>query len=213
MIIYRIHVFFHITFYIVHISHTFFNLLNSYLKERCTIVSGDYKNKMCFAADSMFLWSSQYRLGLSKKRTRALLLRWSLYFCICFDCAFNKFPDFFVQAFKIVIDSWKFSMLLLYILSDNWPIFMISVSNQQLQQQLEYTLLNPDCRTCRISKMQSGREDTWEERYVIKFCYKRGKIPQKRMECFRLHKRFKEGSQSVKEEYGSQYTRVDWPKG
>ena len=30
--------------------------------------------------------------------------------------AFNKFPDFFVQAFKIVVDSWKFSMLLLYIL-------------------------------------------------------------------------------------------------
>ena len=53
--------------------------------------------------------------------------------------AFNKFPDFFVQAFKIVIDSWKFSMLLLYILSDDWPIFMISGSNQQLQQELEYT--------------------------------------------------------------------------
>ena len=29
--------------------------------------------------------------------------------------AFNKFPDIFVQAFKIVVDSWKFSMLLLYI--------------------------------------------------------------------------------------------------
>ena len=27
----------------------------------------------------------------------------------------NKFPDFFVQAFKIVVDSWKFTMLLLYI--------------------------------------------------------------------------------------------------
>ena len=30
--------------------------------------------------------------------------------------AFDKFPDFFVQAFKIVVDFWKFSMLLLYIL-------------------------------------------------------------------------------------------------
>ena len=29
---------------------------------------------------------------------------------------FNKFPDFFVQAFKIVVDTWKFTMLLLYIL-------------------------------------------------------------------------------------------------
>ena len=48
--------------------------------------------------------------------------------------AFNKFPDFFVQAFKMVVDSWKFSMLLLYILWDDWPIFMISASNEQLQQ-------------------------------------------------------------------------------
>ena len=30
--------------------------------------------------------------------------------------AFNKFPDFFVQAFEIVVDSWKITMLLLYIL-------------------------------------------------------------------------------------------------
>ena len=44
--------------------------------------------------------------------------------------AFNKFPDFFVQAFKVVIDSWKFSMLLLYILGDDWPIFMISGLNE-----------------------------------------------------------------------------------
>ena len=55
--------------------------------------------------------------------------------------AFNKFPDFFVRAFKIVIDSWKFTMLLLYILWDDWLILMISTSNEQLQQQLEYSLL------------------------------------------------------------------------
>ncbi len=29
--------------------------------------------------------------------------------------AFNKFTDFFVQAFKIVVDSWKFTILLQYI--------------------------------------------------------------------------------------------------
>ena len=45
---------------------------------------------------------------------------------------FNKFPDFFVQAFKIVVDSWKFSILFLYILWDDWPIFMISGSKEQL---------------------------------------------------------------------------------
>ena len=63
---------------------------------------------------------------------------------------------------------------------------MISGSKEQLQQQLEYTLLKPDCHSWWISKMQSGREDTLEERYAIKFCFKLGKIPQKRMECFRL---------------------------
>ena len=101
--------------------------------------------------------------------------------------AFNKFPEFFVQVFKIVVDSWKFSTLLLYILWDGWPGFMISGSNKQLQQRLEYTLLKPDCHSCWISKMQSGREDTLEERYVIKFSFKLWKkMPQKPMGCFRL---------------------------
>ena len=77
-------------------------------------------------------------------------------------------------------------MLLLYILWDDWPISMISGSNEQLQQQLEYTLLKPDCHSWWISKMQSGREDTLKERYAIKFCFKLRKMPQKRMECFRL---------------------------
>ena len=54
---------------------------------------------------------------------------------------FNKIPDFFVPAFKIVVDFSKLSMLLLYILWDDWPIFMISGSNEQLQQQLEHALL------------------------------------------------------------------------
>ena len=70
-------------------------------------------------------------------------------------------------------------MLLLYILWDDWPIFMISGSNQQLQQQLEYTLLKPDYHSWRISKMQS---DTLE-RYAIKLCFKLGKNAT---ECFRL---------------------------
>ena len=34
--------------------------------------------------------------------------------------------------------------------------------------------------------MQSGREDSLEKRYAIKFCFKLGKMPQKRMKCFRL---------------------------
>ena len=126
--------------------------------------------------------------------------------------AFNKSPDFFVQAFRIVVDSWKFSMLLLYILWDYRPIFMISCSNQQLQQQLEYTLLKSDCHSWWISKMQSGSE---EERYAIKFWFKLGKNPSEtygilqtafgascmnRTSVFEWHKKFKEGRESVRDD-------------
>ena len=48
-----------------------------------------------------------------------------------------SFQTFFVQTFTIVVDSLKFSMLLLYI-------------------------LKLDCYCWWISKMQSGREDTLE---------------------------------------------------
>ena len=83
-----------------------------------------------------------------------------------------SFQTFFVWAFKIVVDSWKVTMLLLYILWDDWPISIISGSNELLQQKLEYTQLKPDCHSWWISKMQS---DTLEEQYAIKFCFKLGK--------------------------------------
>ena len=86
--------------------------------------------------------------------------------------------------------------------------FMILGFNEQLQQELEYTLLNPDCHSCWISKMQSGRGDTLEERYAIKFCFKLGKNATEtygmlqtafgascmnEAPVFEWHKRFKEG--------------------
>ena len=89
---------------------------------------------------------------------------------------------------------------------------MISGSNEQLQQQLEYTLLKPDCHSWWISKIQSGREDTLEERHAIKFSFKLGKNARetygmlqtafrpscmKRAWVFEWHKRFKEGKESV----------------
>ena len=95
----------------------------------------------------------------------------SIYFFIMYEVHTISFQTFFVWACKLVVDSWNFAMLLLYMLRDDWPIFMISRSNEQLQQQLEYTLLKPDCHTWWISKMQS---DTLEERYAIKFCFKLG---------------------------------------
>ena len=82
---------------------------------------------------------------------------------------YKSFQTFFLQAFKIVVDSWEFSMLLLYILWCDWPIFMISGWTEQLQQELEYILLKSDCHSWWISKIQSGRE---EEQYAIKFLFK-----------------------------------------
>ena len=92
---------------------------------------------------------------------------------------------------------------------------MISASNEQLQQQLEYTLLKPDCHSWLISKMQSAREDTLEERYAIKFRFKFGKnatetygmlqtffLPycMNRASVLEWHKRFKEGMESVRDD-------------
>ena len=123
-----------------------------------------------------------------------------------------SFQTFFVWAFKIVVDSGKFSMLLLYILGDHWPIFRIPGSNHQLQQQLEYTLLKPDCHSWWISKMQS---DILEERYAIEFYFKHGKNATEtygmlhtafrpscmnRASVFEWHKRFKEGGEFVRDD-------------
>ena len=139
-----------------------------------------------------------------------------------------SFQTLFVQAFRIVEDSWKFTMLLLFILWDDWPIFMISGSNEQLHQQLKYTLLKPDCHSWWISKMQSGREDTFEERYAIKFCFKLGKnttetygmlqtaFPPSCMNrawVYEWHKRFKEGRESVRDdERGGRRKEVNTPE-
>ena len=92
---------------------------------------------------------------------------------------------------------------------------MISGSNEQLQQQLEYTLLKPDYHSWWISKMQSGHEDTLEGRYAIKFCFKLGNNATEtygmlqtafgascmnQASVFEWHKRFKEGKESVKDD-------------
>ena len=106
-------------------------------------------------------------------------------------------------------------MLFLYILCDDWPTFMILGSNEQLQLQLEYTLLKPDCHRWWISKMQSGREDTLEERYVITFCFKLGKnvtetygmlqtafraCCMNRASVFEWHNRFKDTREPVRDD-------------
>ena len=106
-------------------------------------------------------------------------------------------------------------MLLLYILWDGWLMFIISASNEQLQQQLEYTLLKPDCHSWWFSKIQSGRQDNLEEQYAIKCCFKLAKNATEsygilqtafrpscmnRASVFEWHKRFKEGRESVRDD-------------
>ena len=113
-------------------------------------------------------------------------------------------------------------MLFLYILWDDCPNFMIPRSNEQLQQQLDYTLLKPDCQSWWISKMQSGREDTLEERYAIKFCFKLGKNATEtygilqnafqpacmnRTSVFEWHKRFKNGRESVRDDESNERSK------
>ena len=98
--------------------------------------------------------------------------------------------------------------------TDQWSI-MISGSNEQLQQKLEYTLLKPDCHSWWISKMQSGCEDTLEERCATNFCFKLGKNATEtcgmlqtafrpsfmnRASVFVWHKRLKEGRESVRDD-------------
>ena len=132
--------------------------------------------------------------------------------------AFNKFPDFLYKHLKLSY-SWKFSMLLLYILWDEWPIFMTLGSYEQIQQQLEYTLLKPDCHSWWVSKMQS---DTLEERYATKSCFKLGKNATEmygmfqtafRPSCmnqasiFEWHKRFKKGRESVSDDEGCERSK------
>ena len=85
---------------------------------------------------------------------------------------------------------------------------MISGSNEQRQQELQYILLKPDCHGRWIS-------DTLKERCTIKFCFKLGKnatetygMLQSAFGAFCMnptsvfvwHKRFKEGSESVRDD-------------
>ena len=194
--------------------------VNSYMCMRLCVWSLPY---MTIDIIPFYYFGSQIFMGECFVRLVTHLLSFSSTVIVCkrqnifmkLRGAFNKFPDFSVQGFKIVVDSWKFTMLLLYILWDDWPIFMISRSKEHLQQEFEYTLLNPDCHSWWFSKMQFGREDTLEERYTIKFCFKLGKnatetygmlqtafgpSSMNRASVFEWHKTFKEGRESVRDD-------------
>ena len=83
--------------------------------------------------------------------------------------AFNKFPDVFGQAFTIVVDSWKFSLLFLYILRDDWPIFY--------DYRFKWTATagtGIHHTKAWLSQQVNFKNAIWtlEERYAIKLCFK-----------------------------------------
>ena len=198
--------------------------VNMYLKNSFAYPENDETSWIRYLTEvkSAGLWSylevsrisSHTKASQISRHTKEL---WCI--AVCLWMTINVVPSIsfqtFCTGFKIVVDSWEFSMLLLYILWDDWPIFMISASKEQLQQQLEYTLQKPDYHSWWFSKMQSGREDTLEEGYAIRFCFKLGKKATEtyamlqtafRLSCmnwawvFEWHKRFKEGRESVRED-------------
>ena len=111
---------------------------------------------------------------------------------------------------KIVVGSWTLSILLLYILWDDWPIFMISGSNEQIQHPIKAWL----------SQLVIFKNAIWtwghfRRRFAIKVCFKLGKNAtgtygmlqiafrpscMKRASVFEWHKRFKEGTESVRDD-------------
>ena len=139
-------------------------------------------------------------------------------FSLTYLCLFHLYlfmPSISFQTFlyrHLKLSKTLDSMLLLYVLWDDRQIFMISRSNEQLQQQLEYTLLKSDCHSWWISNIQSY---PLEERYAIKFCFKLEKNATEtygtlqiafrpscmnRASVFEWPKRFKKGREPVKDD-------------
>ena len=113
-----------------------------------------------------------------------------VYICVCIYMFIYVYTWRYMYIYRVHTISFQtFKMLLLYILWDDWPILKISASNEHLQQQLEYTLLKPDCHSWWISKMQSGHVNTLEERYAIKLFFKLEKKCHRNVwnasDCFR----------------------------
>ena len=73
-----------------------------------------------FAFLSLKRWSRYTLLKATKIKMKEILQK-----NLKYEEPSISFQTFFVQALKIVVNSWKISILLLYIW-DDWPIFMIS---------------------------------------------------------------------------------------
>ena len=101
-----------------------------------------------------------------------------------------------------------------YEMTDQFLWFQVLMNSYSSNWNI--SLLKPDCHSWWISKMQSGLEDTLEEPYAIKFCFKLGKNSTEttygmlqtefrpscmnRVSVFEWHKRFKKGRESVRDD-------------
>ena len=123
-----------------------------------------------------------------------------------------SFQTYFVLAFKIVVDTWKLSMLLLYMrwLTNFYDFRFKSTAISAIG-------IHP---TFWFSQLVNFKNAIWtwghsEERCVIKFCFKLGNnatetygMPQtafgascmNRASVFEWHKRFNEGRESVRDD-------------
>ena len=129
--------------------------------------------------------------------------------------AFNKFTDLFLYRDLELSKTLENSLCYCYKSYEKTDRFYDLRFKWTAKAGIEYTLLKPDCHSWSISKMRSGREDTLEKRYAIKSYSKlvknatetRGMFQTafgasflNRASVFELHKRFKEGKESVRDD-------------
>ena len=129
-----------------------------------------------------------------------------IYIYIYIRSAFNKFPDFFAQAFKIVI-----LLKIQYVIAIHLMRWLTNFYDFRFKwtPTAGIGIHLTDCHSWRVLKMQS---DTLEGRYAIKLCFKLGKNATEtykmlqtvsgascmnRASVFEWHKRFKEVKESV----------------
>ena len=107
-----------------------------------------------------------------------------IYIYIYVRGAFNMFPDFFVQAFKIVVDAWKFSMLLLYTHLMRWLTNCYDFRSKSTAT----AAIGIHPTKAWLSQLANSKNAIWHFRRKLcnKIVFNFEKMPQKRMECFRL---------------------------
>ena len=126
--------------------------------------------------------------------------------------AYDKFPDFFCTG----ISNCHRLLKIQYLIAINLMRWLTNFYDFGFKWTASAgTGIHPDCHSWWLSKMQSGREDTLEEQYAIKFCFKLWKNATEtygmlqtafrpsfinRASVFEWHKRFKEGRVSVRDD-------------